>query len=227
MLEHNNETVEWFDDFIRQLGHEPKEIAVWVSGGTDSAFTLWYLSKCISESPYCNFVKILPVHGFNTAGEDSVTAAVSIVKYVQEEFSNLEIYDTHIFNYSLTDYINENKGTYHNRAMSKLKSEGWHYFITGMTANPPYDVMKENNMLDDREPDRDKDYNTKGKKTEYQHRPFQFVDKSFIAAMYKKYNLEELFTFTSSCVNFNPPCKRCWWCKEKKWAFGYYDGVVR
>ena len=26
--------------------------------------------------------------------------------------------------------------------------------------------------------------------------------------------------------NFTKPCKECWWCREKKWAFGMYDGGV-
>ena len=45
--------------------------------------------------------------------------------------------------------------------------------------------------------------------------------------------MDELFPITASCVayakktnHFSEPCKECWWCREKKWAFGMYDGNV-
>ena len=45
--------------------------------------------------------------------------------------------------------------------------------------------------------------------------------------------MKELFPITASCVGyaketdyFTKPCKVCWWCREKKWAFGMYDGEV-
>ena len=64
--------------------------------------------------------------------------------------------------------------------------------------------------------------------------PYEYVDKRFVADMYHKYNLMfELFPITSSCVEyaektdyFTKPCKECWWCREKKWAFGMYDGGI-
>ena len=64
--------------------------------------------------------------------------------------------------------------------------------------------------------------------------PFEFVNKKFVSDMYHRYNLmDELFPITASCVayakktnHFSEPCKECWWCREKKWAFGMYDGNV-
>lgn len=67
------------------------------------------------------------------------------------------------------------------------------------------------------------------------------VDKKFIADQYKKFNLErELLSLTRSCearphhfgynktiqgaelAHFEKPCGKCWWCLEKKWAFGHF-----
>ena len=43
--------------------------------------------------------------------------------------------------------------------------------------------------------------------------------------------MDDLFPLTMSCIGFEKetnyftePCKKCYWCHEKKWAFGCYDG---
>ena len=61
------------------------------------------------------------------------------------------------------------------------------------------------------------------------------VDKRMIAHLYKHFNvLEELLPHTRSCewhegfenngvIVPNPKdghCGECWWCRERKWAFG-------
>ena len=45
--------------------------------------------------------------------------------------------------------------------------------------------------------------------------------------------MDNLFPITWSCISYGDktdywthPCKTCWWCKEKLWAFGSYDGGV-
>jgi hypothetical protein len=60
--------------------------------------------------------------------------------------------------------------------------------------------------------------------------PFHKVDKRFVASMYNQYNVMPLFDLTRSCEvipigDYNPefektPCGECWWCLERKWAFG-------
>ena len=41
--------------------------------------------------------------------------------------------------------------------------------------------------------------------------------------------MKGLYPLTRSCEgqadvtkDFTKPCKKCWWCKEKKWAFNQY-----
>jgi len=73
-----------------------------------------------------------------------------------------------------------------------------------------------------------------------QWRPWSKVNKKWIAEEYKTLisNYSEygdlLFNTTISCLsyaeytqNFTKPCTYCWWCQEKKWAFGCYDAGYR
>ena len=64
--------------------------------------------------------------------------------------------------------------------------------------------------------------------------PWYNVNKKFIAEQYKKFNLlDDLLPLTRSCENRpakpviidqfeTEPCGKCWWCLEKKWAFGHF-----
>jgi hypothetical protein len=64
-------------------------------------------------------------------------------------------------------------------------------------------------------------------------RPFLLVNKLFVSNLYNEipFLKNDIFHLTSSCVHSSPiategwtkPCKNCWWCKEKFWAFNKYD----
>ena len=41
---------------------------------------------------------------------------------------------------------------------------------------------------------------------------------------YEKYGIMDLSLLTVSCIGDPGPCSKCFWCKERKWAFGNYDG---
>ena len=103
----------------------------------------------------------------------------------------------------------------------------------GITANPPIEVQKQLGFLDAVEPRRNLKYDefkwTKTGKLHYT--PFINVDKKFIADLYNQFDLmSSLFPLTKSCIGFaketeffTKPCKTCFWCHEKKWAFNTYD----
>ena len=67
------------------------------------------------------------------------------------------------------------------------------------------------------------------------YRPFMNVDKKFLAEIYRQEELmDTLFPLTESCVGFSnetngfsEPCRICFWCVEKHWAFGCYDGGIK
>ena len=104
----------------------------------------------------------------------------------------------------------------------------------GISHNPPIEVQEEMGFKHTVEPLRDKVYDELQEKTgdNVHYRPFINVDKKFIAGLYDKFNLmDNLFPLTMSCIgfadetsHFTEPCKKCFWCYEKKWAFGCYDG---
>lgn len=105
----------------------------------------------------------------------------------------------------------------------------------GMTANPPNPVLKKYGFLHTIESRRTittKDGNETLTKTDFhtEYKPFHNVDKKFVADIYEKNELmESLFPLTWSCNGsykdtnaFTEPCKKCFWCHEKKWAFGIW-----
>jgi|TARA_B100000085_G_C18520649_1_gene503526 hypothetical protein len=104
----------------------------------------------------------------------------------------------------------------------------------GITANPPIDVQKELGFEKVAEPRRNKTYNEEIWRASgsMHYRPFVNIDKKFIAGLYEQFNLlDDLFPLTMSCIGFEKetnyftePCRKCYWCHEKKWAFGCYDG---
>ena len=65
----------------------------------------------------------------------------------------------------------------------------------------------------------------------YIDRPFCNVDKKFIKEMYEMHGIEDaIFPLTWSCEGsffdtegFAKPCKSCFNCIEKEWAFGRFD----
>ena len=56
--------------------------------------------------------------------------------------------------------------------------------------------------------------------------PFININKKTIAELYKQEDLEEIYPITRSCESLNLKhghCGKCWWCKEREWAFGYIE----
>ena len=66
-----------------------------------------------------------------------------------------------------------------------------------------------------------------------EYSPFKDVDKDLLLKYMKmSFLLETLFPLTRSCLGsaevtdyHEKPCKMCYWCEEKHWAFGQYDAV--
>ena len=106
--------------------------------------------------------------------------------------------------------------------------------ISGMTMNPPNEEMKRLGFYNLSERKRNEDQiGTKigapvwGKMV---YQPFLVVNKLFVKGVLEEHNiLEEIFPLTGSCTGgpnitklWTQPCKKCFWCHEKKWAFGKY-----
>lgn len=217
---------DWFKDYI-DYG-ERLNIAPWVSGGADSAFTLFWIAYCISKTnlPYT----IYPIHGFDTmrVNVNSFEGAEDIVNEVSSMFPNVNIKETHVFPYCkntldktkyhqpMIDYLARHK-KYDITFWSLTRQPGY-VDPESLDSSPPMAEMKKRSVLQERPFD----------PTKFGHQPIQHVDKKFIAHQYQKYGLmDSLYPLTVSCLADQPyPCRNCAWCQEKFWAFGSYDGGI-
>jgi len=128
-----------------------------------------------------------------------------------------------------------------------------HMYCSGETLNPPIDEQPKiitgelRKFPEDRNHKRDKLISKKNLNGvyKYEFRPFRNKNKRQVAEWVKQLGLDKtLFPVTETCETeiemykeyakpdfFNlpyklhgiEPCKRCWPCREKYWAYGYYD----
>jgi len=125
-------------------------------------------------------------------------------------------------------------------------------YFSGETHNPPIDVQDTLVMSGEFPPDRNKKvpklinkYSYK-EINRYEFKPFRNKTKKELASWVKQLGLmKTLFPITETCeletIHYdmyselfnieykNPgiePCRRCWPCREKWWAYGYYDFMV-
>lgn len=89
---------------------------------------------------------------------------------------------------------------------------------TGVTSNPPGNP--DFGYPGDNMPSRLLDTNTL---LGHFYIPYINYDKKKISEIYQHYDLmETIFPYTASCVESKTDqhCGDCWWCAERKWAFG-------
>jgi hypothetical protein len=215
-------------------------IGLYISGGADSALLAYLLAKTIKE--YNLNIKILPISFKRDDKPWNLWTAANVIEKI-ENILNLEkgqIFLSHNF----CDFGNYREKEIHSNKIKKhitlLKENKLITLVyNGLTHNPD-PLPKE--LQNERETSRDvtlQDFIIE-KTVNAEHygyfeeniisNPFLFLDKSFIANLYKKHNLlESLLPYTRSCEGFakstnffKTSCKRCWWCKERNWAFSKY-----
>jgi hypothetical protein len=210
---------------------EYKNIGIKCSGGTDSTFQLWWISKSINDLNLCESHILLPIHGFDrTWPFDTVEDIIKIIDIIRNLFPKVTILDPYIIKYRtkrevLDDQawgIRTSKGWYFDPHQEKLENGLVDVIIGGATSSPVFEEIDLGYIS------HFKDYNIQSK---HLHKGLLVeIDKKFVAYQYKRFNLMEiLFPLTKSCILPNKngdPCKQCDWCKEKYWAFGCYDGGV-
>ena len=189
-------------------------IGVWLSGGADSALGL-YITQLYNEN-----TKIVPIHGLDIArwieGQTflSNTAADNVLNKVRKLLPEKSHLVSDVYHFEYNKQANETKGQYHQPIEDMLKERDEIQIALGfVTANPPFKLHPQQEARrDGRDPKL--------------RRPFQTINKKWVAQKYEEYGLlDNLFPLTVSCVgNKDVPCEKCFWCKEKYWAFGAYDG---
>lgn len=222
-----------------EIPEQFKKVAVNCSGGADSSIlllmTVDYLMKNNRDD---TTVSVL------TCSNDfkdrwNGRKAADVINFVIDK-TGFKNFDMH-YNY----YRDTQDVMYFHEVEYKLFQEDrMDLVLSGITHNPKGDdtqvedihgnlVELKKEALPEREGNRQAIFRTKGKQNFYF--PFAEIDKKFTAAMYDQYGVRDtLFPLTRSCEAvpdpdkpFDPtfeqePCGECWWCLERKWAFGEF-----
>ena len=217
ILSDGNTQITYFKNFPTDI----KNIGLSLSGGTDSALILFLLTKMIKERNQSSF--IYPIHGYDIARKNvhSYEAAQAVIDRVKDLLDDTTIIQPpHIFAYNKKLPIT--KDAYHAANYEYMQRRyNIPFIIRGITQGMPDD----DRPLTKGDGDSKEIYKFA---TETFILPFGTVDKRFIAHQYEIFELDSLYKVTSSCIADSPePCKQCWWCKEKYFAFKSYDGCVQ
>tara|TARA_B100000809_G_C15087810_1_gene512084 strand:- start:635 stop:1318 length:684 start_codon:yes stop_codon:yes gene_type:complete len=212
-------------------------ILLWVSGGLDSAAGLYLIAKHIKENKLKTKIIVAtwkrdqndnPRRYQNKLPKDwNVTHAKKVMAWVEKK---LKLTKTQKFKHIIVNtpvrtgprIPGEEWLKVYNEYEKEYKLKDTFGFVT---KNPARSIMIENNMwTKDRPTYRD------SAKRHHNSKPFQNYDKKFIFRIFEEEGLMKgLYPLTRSCEgqadvtkDFTKPCKKCWWCKEKKWAFTKY-----
>lgn len=209
-----------------------KRILFSISGGTDSAILLYLTCKYITENNLTD-VEITPwtVVDIHRPGNDIIVK--NILSIITQLYPNI------VFRPWLLDHIDVEMNNPSSK-LSLMRELNRQQFITGtydtlmfaLTNSPPVKLSAPLETSENRNPNTvksEKEYLPEYKVTLYG--PFVNLNKKDIAHLYEKYSLmDNLFPLTQSCIglphetdNGTKPCKQCFWCLEKFWAFGRYD----
>jgi 7-cyano-7-deazaguanine synthase in queuosine biosynthesis len=198
-------------------------VGVSVSGGADSAILLYHLMKNKTDDK---------IYIFSTGNHEKSRLNIPVATTVVEKCihltgnTNVEHHITYTDEQNSTSLFNKLDFYFDNNLVNIV--------YTGVTENPPK-VVSDKFMHEVTELDREADA---GIKPTIHHNKFYTpwinINKLKIAEMYNKDNLlKELYPYTRSCeynqhnsffANIEDPglghCGYCWWCEERKWAFG-------
>lgn len=236
ILKHNNKVVTYFKDRI-DVPNPPSAFGVSFSGGVDSTLAYYCAVKSISMYNKQDKISIYGVHALQSDNPlDTVFLQKSIkeVTYLWNYIASL-FPDVKVHKLELIDCTESNEKF--QRFFSQYRKEWFKKKklpkLAGSSCNPPIGVipeldlkLKNNPQLSNRNADY---YRYLTEKHGFSVQPWHTVDKSFLAEIYKQEKImDDVFPFTHSCgkMEGDGPCKKCFWCLEKKWAFGMYDGCV-
>lgn len=201
-----------------------KNIGLRVSGGADSAIILYMtVMYCEQHIPDANLHILTcanPVKGWY----NSKWSARVIDKVLQLTRTNL--IKSHYTYFAETQTSNE----MFKHETNMYKAGTADFFIHGTTLNPPSEIeylqQDRYEPRDDYIPDL---YFRNGNMTTFM--PLRNVDKRMTAYLFYAHEVTRtLLPSTRSCEQhatsnrdigtwMESSCKKCWWCKEKKWAF--------
>ena len=227
------------------IPEEYKKVAVNCSGGADSAILLLLTIDFLMKNNRDDTTVSVLTCGNDFKDRWNPRKAADVINFVIEH-TGFKNFDMH---YSYYRDIQDDK-YFHEIEDALFADERIDLLLSGITSNPlSSDTSVENasgvtiNLMDDALDIR----NVQNKKTPKAMRirnrgtmqafymPFQNVDKKLVAGIYDLYGVTDtLLPLTRSCEavpdpdkTFDPdfektPCGDCWWCLERKWAFGTF-----
>lgn len=219
------------EQFLQSLKSDNGTIGVKLSGGADTALLLHLLAKEISERNL-NF-SIVP-YTFNDK-PDRFIVAQNIIHEVAKTFPKVK-FEKHQYDEISLPY----RKVFDKWALKLTRQYDIVFFTNGVNLPAPEEAITINKELakfvGTREAPRNydtQDLERIGIQDIPEYSPFKDVDKRFTAQLYEdEFLLETLFPLTRSCLGsaevtdyHEKPCKICYWCEEKYWAFGQYDAV--
>ncbi len=225
----DNKSIDFFNFNTKNV-----KIGIAVSGGADSALLLYLTAKHIKDA------EIIPWSGYEIENKNygfrpfTIYDAKNVVDVVRNKLPDANISQHYIWSY---DRRGQNKKIYMKDEAKKCLDNGIiDLYVSGRTANPPKEILYEiEKKLSEHTPgpiDTSRSHTHLERPSDTYYAPFININKKVISSLYQKYNcMKDLFSVTQSCVGwshqtnwFTEPCKQCFWCHERKWAFGRYDG---
>jgi hypothetical protein len=222
----------------------PKQILVSLSGGCDSA-SAFYL--CLTYFPDIEWI---PYTCRDLNAPLDADSAIMFVEKYQKLFPHANVQDIQVFEFDDKDpkhipearYCIEHYDRYKDMTIigmvkilliDRITRDLMNQYnkpmrFDGMSKNPSEEEMIKGGFLDVSEPRRTHDDNWPTMFRQI-YQPFINVDKKFIAAIYfaHPFLLKEIYPHTRSCTgtawwtdNFTRVCAKCFWCHERRWAFG-------
>tara|TARA_B100000941_G_scaffold274273_1_gene235278 strand:- start:810 stop:1481 length:672 start_codon:yes stop_codon:yes gene_type:complete len=209
----------------RLINRKYKNAVLCLSGGTDSALVFYLICEYVVENNIQGF-QITPIHGWDMRRVNaySPTSAKKVYSYIKNKFPTVKINDLYLFAYNKLD--GEDKPKYHRpvyRLFEKEKMLDRDMMFSGSTLAPQDKSFK---YKDPGSINRKIGVKTRKGILFQDTQIISSYDKRWVRLMYEEKGLKEIFQYTVSCIGDEPngPCKSCWWCHEKYWAFGRYDG---
>jgi 7-cyano-7-deazaguanine synthase in queuosine biosynthesis len=201
---------------------------IWLSGGADSSILAFLLIKHILDNKLPYKLQPISVRKYNEDIDNHLQVANWLRKYFNTDIL-LSVQDN-IKDKNLSEYE-----TFFEINKRNIINRTYNYIFSGITSSPRKEDFVEGwehiaELENIRGEDAQKFLVFSGV-VEHNNelyefgdiRPFYRMNKKAIAKLYKKYHLTNtLFPITFSCVEpvNNDHCGKCWFCNERKWAFG-------
>lgn len=223
-----------------KIPHNKQNVLVNVSGGADSAILLYMVAKYIKDNNRDDIRLCVITCSNDKKGQWNGRRAMDVVEYVRNKL-DANIFMHYVYSRDIQDV------TYFHEVEGFLRDKGaLDFILSGITSNPHdknVEVTDCNgniiNLYETGLPERNYDpSNPQQTISERFSNPYANVDKKMIAHLYKHFGVEDLFSLTRSCETIPDPeklmtpsgiadqsktaehCGDCWWCLERKWAFG-------